>query len=312
MEFRTLREKLQFSHDKYQVMKQMEDLFVEKGYLYLEPDPFDDYQKYISNGGEDEGQYVKMIAPSGDVKLLKADLTTGLVEDIYMEEVPSLLKVFYNEDVYRNKKNRTEIFTKVGVEVFGKESMDVDREILSMAMEILSSYHSEPMLEIGLGPVVHHYLEKENLSGEEKKKILGFLRHMDRPHLKDYLEEKGLWEDGSIFYDLLSWHGSWDEVQEPLSQLEKEMELSSVLQYLKGLDSFFKERGKVNIRYDFGAIPDFHYYSSFSFRGFFPDWNEVLLKGGRYQLHNREGKVVPGVGFSVELTSLMNYLGGKR
>ncbi|MDO5714591.1 MAG: ATP phosphoribosyltransferase regulatory subunit [Tissierellia bacterium] len=312
MEFRTLREKLEFSHEKYKVMTEMEELFVYHGYLYLEPDPFDDYQKYIRSGGEDEGQYLKVILPGGDVNLLKADPTIGLVEDIYMEGITSPLKVFYNEDVFRNYYGNTDIITKVGVEVFGQETLETDIEIFTMATTILEKYHKEPMIEIGLGPVVHLFLERGQFTEEEKKKILNYIRHKDSCHLKDYIKEIDKWKEGEIFCKLLQWHGSWEEIQEYIEILRKDTSIAPILEHMEGLHAFFKEKAKVRIRYDFAIVPDFNYYSSFSFRGFFPDCNEELIKGGRYQLINREGKVVPGVGFSVELTTLMNYLGGKQ
>lgn len=311
MEFRTLREKLEFSHEKYKIMGEMEKLFVEEGYLYLEPGPFEDYQSYIRRGGEDDGQYLKAILPGGEVKLLCADLTAGLVEDIYMEGLSSSLKVFYNGDVYRNRNGKPEILTKVGVEVFGEETIATDVEILSMATTILEKYHDRAMIELGAGTVVELYMDRGNFTEEQRRRITDYMKQRDAGRLKDYLKDLGKWEEGEIFYLLLDCHGSWERISEKFHIFGGDPEILPILRHLEELNGFLTERTDCIIRYDFALVPDFNYYSSFYFRGFYPDCNEELLKGGRYQLINREGQVVPGVGFSIELTTLMNYLGGR-
>lgn len=308
MEFRSLKDKLAFSHEKYKIMRRMERMFAEEGYLYLEPGPFEDYRSFVENGARGDEEYLKTVLPGGEVKLLCADLTGGLVDDVYTEGLKESLKVFYNGEVFRNRGSNVEVLTKVGVEVFGEENLATDVEIFSMAISILRSFHEGAMIEIGGAPIVFYFLESGGFSKGESREILDFLKRRDRVHLGDYLDSLGKLEEGMAFLTVLDCHGSWDEVLEKSGPL-RNSDTESLFLHLRELDDFFKLENSLCLRYDFAQVPDFNYYSSFSFRGFFPDCNEEILKGGRYLLENPEGEKIPGVGFSVEVTTLMNYLG---
>lgn len=314
MYFSGIKEKLRFSNYKYNIVTEIEKGFIDRGYLYLEANPFEEYEQIVIEQRVNPEKLVKLVDPQGKIKVLSSDITSGLIEDIKRQWSEGLeIKVFYRDRVYKIKDDNIKIFEKLGVECFGNFSYDVDLEILSMAHEVLNKFSDNFLIEVGMSSIVYYMLDSLELKKNEREVLINSISNKDSYEIRKILKQMEDNEGVEFFYNIFNYRGNIIEVKKELEKFNLPKYLIKSLCSLEKNFIELEKKGIVdNFYFDLSFIPEFNYYSAFSFRGYFEDYNGEIIKGGRYILNStEEDLVVPGVGFSIEVADLIKHLGGK-
>ncbi len=77
---------------------------------------------------------------TGKTMLLRADITMQITQAIIMGEFDMPVRVCYADNIYRDVKEHSgkkREFRQIGIELFGIETLEADREVVSMAIEAL-------------------------------------------------------------------------------------------------------------------------------------------------------------------------------
>lgn len=313
MEFLTIKDELAYSQARYRLKQELEDLFVESGYAQIEPPIFEEYDSYTAvNSGISKRQMVKIIGGSGKILILRPDTTINVIKNLIPRwETGSKLKLFYYSTTYRNRSDSTIREKKqMGIEYLGEESLAADRDVILLAMMLLQRYNSKFLLELGSSKFTSGLLAE--LRDEDQIAALKqLLARKNQLELSRFLASAQIAErTKQAIGKLLTLQGEITAVLAKAESYCLNDEMRSALTELKALASAIaKENLTANIHLDLSMITELDYYDGVIFKGYYPNSNDEILSGGRYDLLTElYGSRVPAIGFSVDLDKLLASL----
>ncbi len=239
---------------------------------------------------------------SGKTIILRPDVTLQVALAVLLADIELPAKFSYAHYIYRDEKQHANLkreFKQIGAEVFGKNSIETDIEIITLAIDALSLVDiTNLVVRISdtqiIDKLLDAYIEPKLL---DKKKAI--LRLINKKNLS-FLKQMHLGEFSSIIDALFL--GNTDALLkiEPIVQnVENLIEISS------------KINTKCNIFLDFFYYEYPTYHSGVSFDIF--SETSILCTGGRYgNLMQLIGKYIPATGFAINLDKLMDFLYAKE
>ncbi|NCB72681.1 MAG: hypothetical protein EOM45_13005, partial [Clostridia bacterium] len=151
MNFYKIEDEIEFTDRRQRLIDGMMQQMRGKGYRYMEPVMFEDYDAFVGENSMIEGKStVKVLSNDGNISILARDLTSGLISAILRRcDADSRLRIMYCGKVFRNTSSGIQEIRKLGAEYLGEESSSADMEILEMAMDIMSGLSKDYIFEIG-------------------------------------------------------------------------------------------------------------------------------------------------------------------
>jgi ATP phosphoribosyltransferase regulatory subunit len=315
MEFISIDEEVSFMKRKFKVKREIEAMFMQSGYIEVEPPYFDEYEQFsILNQRVKQSSLVKVLSGQGQVSILRPDITSLLINNFVPRwEEGKKLKIFYQSTVFANDSNSASICEQKqsGVEFLGETSPKADCEVIKMALSILATYSNSYVLELGSSTFLNQLFKEAAISEQQERKLKFFLYHKDEKGLKDFVEPLPMKNSiKQLLLNILSFQGNVEEVAKKAKSFYMNEGMQQALQELEEINKYITSLGyREQVIIDLGMVTTFDYYEGIIFRGYYPTVFQPIISGGRYDaLTEKLGRRIPAVGFKVDLTSLIKAI----
>lgn len=223
------------------------------------------------------------------------------------QELP--IRLCYSQSVYRSKpsmRGRSDEIRQTGIELIGSASKRAELEILSNALEVLSSFQTEGFrLELGHIGFFKAMIEKLDCDSDTSENIRSLIEVKNYPALNDLLDTVGDSEAARALKQLPRLFGG-EEVFEEAAKLYSDPQADAVLAELKETYERANALGyKGMITIDLGLVNRMDYYTGTVIKGYIEGCGDAVLSGGRYdKLLSEFGYDVPAAGFAVNVDAV--------
>src|SRR5690625_2915701 len=151
--YQTLNKKYQ---QRYSMISRLNNRFETYGYEQIEIPTYESYDLYTSiKGTVHRHDMVKTIDPSGEVLVLRPDVTIPIMKTIADEnqiDETAVYRYYYTLNVFRHSfgERQRQERTQSGVELLGDRSLEADAEVIALATDNLRDLSfSHFKIEIG-------------------------------------------------------------------------------------------------------------------------------------------------------------------
>lgn len=282
---------------------------------------FADYDTYSKIFPRLKKEMIKTIAPSGEVLVLRPDMTVSLLQTISKEypDPRQLLKLGYVSVVFRNYYGRSthgNYFLQSGVEVLGDETAECDGEIITMAAEFLESLGiRDRRIDIGTVAYMDALFEEMALSEKELSRLREYLEKRDLVSfeaLADSLKITKIQRD--VLLTLPSLFGDYEETLKRAEGLCLNRKMKKSLERLREIYDYLRMAGFADeIQLDFGFTSHMGYYTDMVFKVYAEGALYSLINGGRYDSLASEFFVPrPACGFGMNMNLLYELMSEKE
>lgn len=287
------------------------------------------YQKYCMSKFEEYGFYsdnrdflstdgiIAFNNSAGKLMALKPDITLSIVKNA--RTIPfANARYYFNENVYRISENTHDCkeIKQCGIELLGDVDSHATAEIVLLALKSLEKIDSDFTLIISHIAFVSSALKDAGIFGENRRKILGFIKRKNRHDLLNWCEENGV--SSEIIERLIkisSISGTLGEVLPLLKELvtgeataAAYEELFNLYNTLNKMDLYSK------LKLDLSVLNHLDYYNGILLQGYVKNSPSPVLSGGRYDSLAKKIRGDGGAfGFAVYLDGLnLHYPNNKE
>ena len=223
------------------------------------------------------------------------------------QELP--IRLCYSQSVYRSKpsmRGRSDEIRQTGIELIGSASKRAELEILSNALEVLSSFQTEGFrLELGHIGFFKAMIEKLDCDSDTAENIRSLIEVKNYPALNELLDTVGDSEAARARMQLPRLFGG-EEVFVEAAKRYSDPQADAVLAELKETYERANALGyKGMITIDLGLVNRMDYYTGTVIKGYIEGCGDAVLSGGRYdKLLSEFGYDVPAAGFAVNVDAV--------
>ena len=287
-----------------QIIFTLRSLYEKYGYSQYKMTKFEEYDLYVRN--KDfliSDNIITFNDTNGKLMALKPDVTLSIIKN--NAGSGSLRKVYYNENVYRVSKGSSSFkeIMQVGLECLG----DIDgyclSEVLSLAAESLKCISDKCVLSVSNLDIISGLLDAENLSSDDKRKIIKLMGEKNIHELKAFFAASEISsETASVLCELTSLYGKPDTV---IPKLKALLPCNAQVEQFEQILFAVSEELKSIIEIDFSIIGDSKYYNGITFKGYISGISGSVISGGQYdRLMERMKQKSKAVGFALYLDML--------
>lgn len=315
MKFLRIQDKLDYESQKYNISKEVEKIFLKSGFGYIEPSIFESYDEFIlKNERLDGKKTVKVINRDGNILILRPDITMNIARKLISKlEDENTAQVFYNAKVFRAELDEIKETRQSGIEIFGKGRSEGNKGAMAVAIEVISRFSDDFVIEIGCSGFIQGLIDEMNLSKAEEGRVKALISMKNRFELEKTL--KMIKADEGMIEKMLAIF----ELQGEASKLLKKAGSLCINQTMKeGLDEVEKLYGELSkdygyfggglsekIHLDLSMLGGFGYYDGIIFKGYYKNSPKVILSGGRYdKLTESYGQKTSAIGFCVDIDEI--------
>ncbi len=257
----------------------------------------DDYSLYAENTNFLGGDIVSVNA-GGRLLALRSDVTLSIAKSI---DVSKTNKIFYDENVYREKSDGLCELGQIGVEIIGEVDAVAKSEICELMYGTLKEVSEDAIIDISHMGIITDALDCMRLEDGDRAVALGFLERKNLHDFERFAKRKGISaEDRVPFCALINLPPSADEAIAELKGI-KNLDISK---YIAEIEEYAALSGG-RMQTDFSIVGDVEYYNGAIFKGYVPNVPKAVLSGGRYdRLLEKFGKKAEAVGFALYLGDL--------
>ncbi len=277
----------------------LRSLYEGYGYSQYKMNKFEEYDLYLRNKDFLVSDHILTFTDTdGKLMALKPDVTLSIVKN-GTDDVTSLQKVYYDENVYRVSRGSGSYreIMQVGLECIGNIDEYRIYEVLTLAAKSLAGISDDFVLDISHMGVITEVLDTLSLTLEERKRLLHAIGEKNTHDIADIPGAEKLQK-------LISAYGSSAKVKSALAELYPNGLSASAALLIRMADDLEAEFG-AKIRIDFSVVNDYRYYSGIVFKGFISGIPTDILTGGQYDLLMKKmGRSANAIGFAVYLDLL--------
>lgn len=256
--------------------------------------------------GINEEKMFQYINHEGKHIALRSDFTVPLARLYCNQNENGEKRYSYFGKVYRKEKRhkgRSSEHFQAGVELIGKGGYEGDIECLHMIQETLS-YLKLDTIKIELSSATFYKRLCELVDDES---FVESLKKRDVSSLSDLIEKNQIQSPlKELILKLPRSFGGIDVLDDMIEIVDDEI-LLQALNELKKL--YMNIDNKEMFSFDLAMSPSMEYYTGLIIKGYTPYSAETIINGGRYdQLMNHFKKDIPAIGFSYDLTHILNAI----
>ena len=309
MKYLSIENELNYSKKRYEFTKHIESIFVNNNYIQIKPSIFEDYDNFKAiNKRIKTESMVKVV--SDKILVLRPDITTSIIKSLIPRwEDDLILKLFYHSTVYKNTgKEGIKEIRQFGCEYLGEKSIEADKEIVNMSLDILQRFGEKFILEIGNSNYINGLLSEFKLKEYEENKLKNLILRKNKIEIKSYIKKLHIKEEiKETLLNLFELNGNIEEVLSKAKKLYTNDLMNKSLKELEEISLIIKENNcKEYINFDLSMIGKFDYYEGIMIKGYYSNVYKEILSGGRYDSLTEEfGRRVPAIGFCIDVDGLM-------
>lgn len=320
MEFLKIQDEIDYSQKRYKLTREIESMFIKAGYIEIQPSVFEDYDDFTCvNKRIKKESMVKVLNSNSKILILRPDITMNIIKGLIPRWEKNLkLKLFYNSIIFRNKvDSNIKEFRQMGIEYLGENSIESDKDIISLALKVLKTYSSDFILEVGNSRYLDGLLKEINLKETSVQELKNLIYKKNKLELTNYVASLNLNKEiYDVLTNILELQGNIEEVIDKAQKYYMNYEMKQSIKELEELKNLMKEYEFLkHIHFDLSMLTELDYYDGVILKGYYPNTYKEIVSGGRYDsLTESFGNKVCAIGFCIDLDELMrvSYRGGER
>ena len=289
-------------------------LFEQAGFRRYAMSRFEPYDLYVEN--KDFVGLDRIITFSdigGKLMALKPDVTMSILRRV--SDVPgSLMKVYYNENVYRARPGDGAFreIMQSGVECIGDLGPSDIYDVILLAVRALNALHQDNVLTLSHSLFVAGLLNLAGVPAAMENKLLHLVRDKNADGIKKLCRGFGINEQGcALLLQLIGIYGPLEESIIKMSAIQGNAMMRDAVKDLAGVNAALLPFGaQQHVRVDFSIMNNMQYYDGIVFKGYLNGLPGGVLSGGQYSgMLQKMGHSMGAIGFAVYLNEL-EYLNG--
>ncbi|MCR5805944.1 MAG: ATP phosphoribosyltransferase regulatory subunit [Oscillospiraceae bacterium] len=277
-------------------------------------DVFDSKSRYFPQ----ESMY-KLVDNKSRLMVVRPDTTMPIARmaATRLREHALPIRLCYAQSVYRNRpgmRGRRDEIRQTGIELIGVGTKRAELEMLSLALDVLSSFDADGF-SLELGHIGFFKALLSAFDSDTVEEIRSLIEYKNFPALNDLLDEYEDTDDIRAIRQLPRLFGGEDVIDKAMAlvkgntaAIEALNDLRETYQRLTHMNS-----GNSPITIDLGLVNRMDYYTGIVIKGYVEGFGEAVLSGGRYdRLLADFGLDVPATGFAVNTDSVSRALSKKH
>ncbi|MGM8212518.1 ATP phosphoribosyltransferase regulatory subunit [Virgibacillus sp. W0430] len=304
--------------EAFQIRKALMDTLANRfstyGYKQINTPTFEQYDLYANmNGTVNHDEMIKTIDNTGKVLVLRPDITIPITQQIASKSkhLNEEYRYFYILDVFRQLVDQSgnKESTQAGVECFGNPSIEVDAELIALAIHSLKDLNiSHFKIEIGHAGFFKQLVRELKLNPQDLSELKQLIQAKNIPEIAPFLDRLAVdTQLNQAVQEIPLLYGDPKEVIERARKIcctiameEKLDELANMYQILEDYNV------QDHLVIDLGLINHMDYYSGIIFQGFIENVGKPVLMGGRYdKLADQFAASLPAIGFAFDINGLL-------
>ena len=301
---------------KEEILSTIKALFRKHGYRQVQTPIFEYYDLFTEiKGTMEKDQMIKLIDRDGKILVLRPDATIPIARMVATDyrngnpvrKFSYVTSIFRMSDDPQNVQSRE--FTQAGVELFGRDGVEADVEVISLGIESLLELGVKDFtIDLGQANFYKVLIEHIDMEPEEMAFVQRLIENKNFADLKRTVA--GLEMPYTLKNALRTIPTLYGEPKEVLKKafricINEEMEGE-----IRQLQAVYEELVSAGygpyLSLDLGLINHLNYYTSILFQGYVPGFGKPILLGGRYDnLTKQFGYDTKATGFAIYIDDLM-------
>ena len=298
--------------DGERAMFALRALYSQYGYSRFKMSKFEEYDLYAHNKNFLRGDKIITFTGSGGrLMALRPDVTLSIVKNV-KGNPPSPVKVYYNENVYREARDSHELceILQTGLECIGDIDLYQTAEVILLATRSLETIRERYILDISHMGFLSGLLDETEAPDTVRAALIRAIREKNAHEVSSLCRDAKVKENAAAHLSAAaSLYGNFSEALPVLRSISPNETTDVALTELQAVYTVLSAAGyEKNIHFDFSIINDMSYYNGITMNGFIEGIPSGILSGGRYDpLLSRMGKSGGAIGFAVYLDLLERY-----
>ncbi len=270
------------------VCGKIEEVFVTRGFKRVITPGIEFYDVFsVPCSGISQESMFKMTDNKGRLLVARPDSTLPIARMVSSRLKNSLMPVrlYYKQAVYRNNPTltgRRNELMQMGVELLGVKGIRADLEILTTAINSISSVAEDFRIELGHAEVFDALSQELDIDENYKEKIRVSIEGKNYSALNNLLDKLEPCKAVSAIRSLPSLFGG-EEVFEKAYEICEGTKAVSALDYLRKIFNNLSPLGLGdNLIIDLGLVQRNDYYTGIVFSGYIDGIGDAVISGGRY------------------------------
>lgn len=275
---------------------------------------FDVFRKEI--GSTSVKELYKFFDREGNILALRPDITPSVARAasaLYeIEEMP--LRLCYTGNTFINYfsyQGRLRENTQLGAEFIGRDSKDVDAEMIAMVVDCLRQSGLENFqISIGNVAFLNSLMKEAKLPPECEDHLRELISNRNYYGVTELLDEAEVAPEMKELFNHLPELVGGAEILDKAMEIAPNELAKRAIKRLKDTYEILKAYTvQKYITFDLSMSGAYGYYTGIIFRAYTFGTGDAIVKGGRYNhLMEKFGKRAPSIGFAIIIDELMNAL----
>ncbi len=291
--------------------KIIKEVFIKRAYNEVISPGVEFYDVFnLENAAIPQSELYKTTDNNGRLVVFRPEMTLPIARlaATRLKTHKGALRLFYNQAVYRNRKDftgRSDECTQAGIELLGIDGLMADLEAITTAVEALKACNINFRLEIGHANIFRQLIQKLGIDDELKEKIRSTIESKNFASLNVIMKDIPSSVHSEAIKKLPALFGG-EEVFEQANEFCTDDELKSTLDYLRTLyTALCKLELGDKIIIDLGLVQRNEYYSGMVFSAYTQGFGSAVLIGGRYDnILEKFNAPMPAVGFAINVDAV--------
>ncbi len=306
---------------KREVETKTRALFKSMGYSRLITPGLEFYDVFHQNSLYfPQEELCKLTDNKGRLVVLRPDSTVPIARVVAtrLKEAMLPLRLYYTQPVYHfapSLKGRSTEINQTGIELIGSSSRMADIEVISAALEVLSTVANSVSYSLELGDIriFKELMLRLNATPAQKEEIRTLIESKNYPALNDMLDKIGEHKITNALKKLPTLFGG-EEVFDRADEIFQDARITEILENMRELYHTVREiNPDCRITVDLGLVNKTDYYTGLVLKGYLEGYGEEVISGGRYdKLLSEFGYDIPAVGMAVNVDAVANVIGRKN
>ncbi len=306
---------------KREVETKTRALFKSMGYSRLITPGLEFYDVFHQNSLYfPQEELCKLTDNKGRLVVLRPDSTVPIARVVAtrLKEAMLPLRLYYTQPVYHfapSLKGRSTEINQTGIELIGSSSRMADIEVISAALEVLSTVANSVSYSLELGDIriFKELMLRLNATPAQKEEIRTLIESKNYPALNDMLDKIGEHKITNALKKLPTLFGD-EEVFDRADEIFQDARITEILENMRELYHTVREiNPDCRITVDLGLVNKTDYYTGLVLKGYLEGYGEEVISGGRYdKLLSEFGYDIPAVGMAVNVDAVANVIGRKN
>ena len=283
-----------FENNEFSKIEFVREKFLETseifGFKLMEPSPIESLSTLEAKGGESIKDDIYFFKDKGEREIaLRFDFTVGLTRFAVSQKsmkLPAKISAFggvwrYDEP----QKGRYRFFHQWDIEIFGKENLEYDAEIIEFTSQFFSKLDLQNIvIDISHRKLVQSYINKI-FESDDSQIVSDMLRAVDKIQKKSKQDIISEYEKKGYSTEKLEKIIAFSEIHGTPDDITKKIDTSSLDSWneITSVYNSLKNRNISNIRINLGIVRGLDYYSGIVFEAFDTTFDiGALVGGGRY------------------------------